>query len=197
MKGSWVCSSALCPVPSCSQAGNALDDGSGNIHSLAKDREWKRWSSAFASRVFSTGKVISEPQTLSQRNPAHGAVPSIRLLEEGRQPHVSLSRDQGCCHDKATPAQSLLREKANSSPPTAKPSTGSPRSVTKNKSHSFGIPPSQLAIRHLGPVRNLLYRTKGQTTRKVSLTSRPNFLHKTPNLLRKNSLFPGGLLLQF
>lgn len=40
------------------------------------------------------------------------------------QPHASLSRDRGCC---------LLREKANSAPTTAKPSTGSPCSVTKKK----------------------------------------------------------------
>lgn len=160
--------------------------------SRAKDREWRRWSPAFASRVFSTGKAISEPQTVSQRSPARGAVTSICVLEEARQPHASLSRDRGCC---------LLREKANSAPTTAKPSTGSPCSVTKKKKKkkclTLWTSPSQLAIRHLGPVGNLLFRTKDQTTRKGSLTSRPSFLHKTPQVLQKNSLFPEGLLLQF
>lgn len=67
----------------------------------------------------------------------------------------------------------------------------------KKKSLTLWTSPSQLAIRHLGPVGNLLFRTKDQTTRKGSLTSRPSFLHKTPQVLQKNSLFPEGLLLQF
>lgn len=156
-------------------------------YSLAKYREWRPWSLGFRkSGLLNRKGDFRTSNSFTTKPSPRGWNVDLRF---GRSPATPCFSEEGprVLPGQSHPHPAPPQGEGKQLPGHGKAFPGGHVQSPKKKSHSFWASPSQLAMRHLGPVRNLLFRTKDQTTRTASLLSRPSFLHKTPHLLQKNS----------